>query len=304
MNYAKPPLSPEQHIELLKERGLIISDEDRALRYLENISYFRLSGYMFYHQKRNGTHEFLSGVTFDDIINEYNFDKDLRFLILEYIERIEVALRTQLSNKYSVNHGFFWYNQSRLYTDLRVYNQINDYITEYFIDPQEVFLRSFKSKYTLESLPPSNMAFEILTFGSISKLFQGLKNDSEKQNISRHFKLPYTILASWFLFLTHIRNICAHHSRLWNKRLTANQFIIPRKSSLKFHGVLPQDFNYTVYGTIAIIQRLLNPINETNKFIEKLISLTDKYNSINTSLMGFPGNWKEEPAWKQTSITE
>ena len=93
VKYSKIPYTSKQHIELLKKRGLIIGDENRTFRYLENVSYFRLSGYMFPHQYNDGSHKFYDNITFKQITNEYEFDKKLKLLLLEYIERIEIALR-------------------------------------------------------------------------------------------------------------------------------------------------------------------------------------------------------------------
>ena len=172
-----------------------------------------------------------------------------------------------------------------------------DYITKYYNSPNEVFLKSFKNKYWEESLPPSNMAIEILTFGRLSKLFSYLKNDEEKQNISKYFKLPGNILSSWFTHLTIIRNICAHHSRLWNINISAERPIIPKRKEFKFNGVLPENFNTTIYGILAIINRLLSAIIPDNSFIQQFYKLMKDSPEINIKLMGFPDNWKDNPPW-------
>lgn len=254
---------------------------------------------MFSHQQNDGSHEFFPDTSFDLIVNEYHFNKNLRLLVLEYIERIEVALRAQLSNIFCIDHGFFWYSNRDLYQDTSVYGQINDYISEYFDDPPDIFLKKYKAKYTNEPLPPSNMAFEILTFGKLSRLYTGLKNDAEKQKIAKHFYLPSTILSSWFVYLTNVRNICAHYSRLWNRKITADRPTIPTREKYKFHGILPESFNSSIYGIASLIERLLRPINPSNSFIEKLTTLIDDNPNIDIRKMGIPLNWKEEPAWKE-----
>ncbi|MFT6844808.1 MAG: abortive infection bacteriophage resistance protein [Flavobacteriales bacterium] len=297
MKYSKQPLEPAEHVELLRERGLIIQDETRAKKYLENVGYFRLTGYMFHLQKRDGSHMFVDNVSFNDIILHYQFDKKLRSLFLDYIERIEVALRARLSNAFSIRHGFYWYTEYELYLDKHVYHGINQEIKEYFVDPQERYLKSFKFKYNSENIPPSNMAMEILTLGKLSRLFKAVVNDEEKTAISLAFGIPSTMLASWLIRLTIVRNICAHHARLWNRKLSAAQPVIPTRKKNKFNGELPQDFRTSVYGIIAMTDRLLKKINPTHSFITKVIDLIDEYPTINTSLMGFPDNWREEPAW-------
>ncbi|XOV66077.1 MAG: Abi family protein [Fluviicola sp.] len=298
MKYTKEPLTSAQHIVLLKERGLKINDENRAKKYLENVGYFRLTGYMYHLQENDGTHLFKDGTTFNDIILHYQFDKRLRSILLLYIERIEVALRAKLTNYFSLNHGFYWYTEYDLFLDKDVYHNINEEIKEYFKDPQERFLKSFKFKYQSESLPPSNMAMEILSLGKLSRLFQAVVNDVEKGSISNDFGLPSTILSSWFIRLTIVRNICAHHSRLWNRTLSASQPVIPSRKKHKFYGSLPDNFHTSLYGVISMIDRLLKKINPTNSFISEITSLVNKYPTVNTTLMGFPREWRENPAWK------
>jgi abortive infection bacteriophage resistance protein len=170
---------------------------------------------------------------------------------------------------------------------------------EVFKDPGERFLKSFKAKYTAEPLPPSNMALEVLTLGKLSRLYKGLSNKSEKMAIAKDFGLPSNVLSSWFVYLTNVRNVCAHHSRLWNRRITADRPIIPTRKDYKFNfqGEAPMDFNTTVYGIVSLISKLLDNINPGNRFIEKLAKLIDEHPCVSTTSMGFAPDWKENPPW-------
>ncbi len=98
MNYAKPPLSILDQIALLKERGLLIQNEKRARHYLTYIGYYRFSAYWlsFEYLDKQGkrTHRFKKGTSFDDVLGLYIFDRKLRLLVMEAMERIEVAIRT------------------------------------------------------------------------------------------------------------------------------------------------------------------------------------------------------------------
>jgi len=282
----------------LKERGLTIKDEGRAKKYLNNVGYFRLSGYMYHLQSTDGHHKFIDGITFNDIILHYQFDKKLRAIMLEYLERIEIALRARLTDKFSNSFGFYWYTDKSLFEDYGVFDSINKEITEHYTDPQERFLKAFKNKYTSESTPPSNMALEILTLGKLSRLYRGLKNKDDKVDIAADFQLPSTILSSWFIYLTNVRNICAHHSRLWNRKVSADRPLIPNRKKYQFKGTIPENFNTTVYGIISMIDRLLCAINPNNRFIEKIIELIDSCPTVSTKSMGFPEDWKTNPAWE------
>ena len=301
MNYVKPPLTIDEHIELLKQRYLIIENEDRAKKYLKNIGYYRLTGYMYHLKEENDN--FKDGVTFDLIINHYHFDKKLRSLVMEYLERIEVSLRAQLTDIYSVNDkDFFWYLKRDNYQNINVYDSIVAEVTGKFENPKEQFLIKFKNKYD-DPMPPSNMAMEILNLGSISKLYGGLKNESNKQEIANCFGLQSTILTSWLIYLCNVRNICAHHGRLWNRRITADRPVIPKRKKYKFYGELPINFNSTFYGVASIIDRLLVNTNSNNHFITKIIKLIDSSPFIETRFMGLPDDWKQNPAWGYSKIS-
>ncbi|MFB5946382.1 Abi family protein [Albibacterium profundi] len=298
MRYNKPVLTIDEQIDLLRARGLKIKDSDRAKKYLTTVGYFRLTGYMFHLQANDGSHAFLRDTEFDEIITLYQFDKSLRNLLSEYIERIEVAMRSLLSNEFSYKYGFFWYADHNLYADKNVHEIIIKHIGESFSKASELYLRSFQRKYTSESYPPSNMAMEILTFGKIARLYAGLNNDTEKQNIAMSFVLPSHILSSWITYIANVRNICAHHSRLWNKKVTVDRFKIPAREKYKFQGSIPDDFNTTVYGIISIINRLLSSINPGNTFISKIETLINSFPEIDVIDMGFPDDWENNATWK------
>lgn len=296
--YTKTPYTNHEHLNLLKERGLIIDNDSRALKYLDSIGYYRLSGYMYHLQDKKNDSRFVEGTTFSEIINLYKFDKALRGLVLEYIERIEVCIRSKISNKYSLKFGFFWYLDSSMFADKEVYEIIRKEVSITFVNPQEQFLKSFKSHYGDEPFPPSNMALEILTFGKVSKLYKGLDNIDLKGEISNEFGQATSTLSSWLVYINNVRNICAHHARLWNKKVTADRPIIPNRPKYKFNGSIPKtaDFNTTFYCITSIIDRLLKSFNEDNNFTKRLTELIISYD-INTELMGFPEDWKTEAIW-------
>ncbi|WP_439581295.1 Abi family protein [Dyadobacter bucti] len=298
MNYSKHPFRVDQHLQLLIQRGLHVPDHERAKKYLSNIGYYRLTGYMHHLQYNDGSHSFRENVKFDDVVAHYHFDKELRILLSDYLARIEVALRARLIDKFSIAHGFYWYQKEDLYVDKNVFRVVNEEIQKRFNQTQEQFVRSFKLKYINEKLPPCNMGLELLSFGKLSKLYEGLKNDEEKQNIAEEFKLVSKILSSWLRHLTNVRNVCAHHSRLWNRRFTADQPQIPSRKAFKFPDNVPNNFNSTLYGVISIMNRLLEAINPGNAFIKKMLELIEKFPGINLHFMGFPDNWREAPAWK------
>ncbi|KIA88496.1 Abi family protein [Kaistella jeonii] len=294
MKYAKEPYANIEHIKLLRERGLIIDDEHRAEKYLDSIGYYRLTGYMFHLQDKNDNNKFVTNSNYDEIINLYKFDKALRGIISEYIERIEVCVRAKLSNKYSIKYGFYWYLDQNLFADHRSHEIIINEIFNAFSDPKERFLISFKRKYSGEKYPPSNMALEILSFGKLARLYSALKNEEIKNEIANEFKQVSSILSGYLIYINNVRNICA--SRLWNKKVTADRPAIPSRKKYNFKGNIPDDFNTTVYGIVSIIHRLLEPFNPSNKFTQRIAKLIKEY-KVNPELMGFPSDWENEATW-------
>lgn len=298
MKYAKIPKTAEQHCLILSQRGLLVSDKKRAIRYLKNIGYYRLTGYMFHLQSNDGKHQFISEVQFEEIIQLYKFDKKLRSVILYYLEEIEICLRARLTDRFSLSNGFYWYNNIELFNNVHVFNTINQDIAYSYKNPKEMFLKKFREKYIYEELPPSNMALEILSLGKLARLYKALKNQGGKLDIADEFELPSNILSSWLIYLANVRNICAHHARLWNKRVTVDRPIFPNREKYKFIGENYIDSNTTLYGIISMIHRLLMPINQENNFVKKIETIINEFD-IDTSLMGFPLNWRETANWKK-----
>lgn len=296
MKYTKNPEPVEQLCSVLIQRNLLIADEDRAIKYLSTIGYFRLSGYMFHLQITDGTHRFFTGTSFEVIILHYNFDKRLRSIVSNYLERIEICLRAKLTDKYSLSHGFFWYNRADLFENYDIFIKINEEIQENFLAPKELFLKNYKNKYTSENLPPSTMALETLSLGKLARLYKALKNVDGKSEIALEFGLPSTVLSSWLIYLTNVRNICAHHSRLWNKKVTVDRPVFPSRERYKFKGENFEDSNTTLYGIISIIDKLLFSFNPNNSFTEKIEEIIEEF-KIDVSFMGFPINWKQTANW-------
>lgn len=295
-HYNKQPQSSAALIELLKSRNLVVANEARATRYLESIGYYRLSGYMYHLQAPDKSHRFAEGTSFEDIVALYKFDKRLRAIVLEYMERIEVALRAKLTNYYSATHGYFWYAQAGLFDDKGAAAAILDAIKENFKMPKDDFLRAYKRNYSAEPLPPSQMVLETLSLGELARLYKALTTDKHKMLIAEEFRLAPSSLETWFIWLTNVRNVCAHHARLWNKTMSALRPHMPSRKAFKFAVPMPEDANTTMYGVVALIHRLLKSFNPTNSFARKVEDLVREY-KVDATLMGFPKNWEQAAVW-------
>lgn len=302
MKYAKPPLNVNEQIALLISRGLSIQDKENAGHYLNNISYYRLSAYMLPFQiKDDAKHTFKKGVTFEQIKNLYVFDREFRLLIFDAIERIEIAFRAQLIYHYSLAHGSNWFENESHFMKPEHYSGFVSKLKNELRQTNEVFIRHYTSKYTDPATPPAWMSLEIMSFGQLSKLYKNLKMAPEKKNVSRHFDVHPYVLESWVESLSYVRNICAHHARLWNRTLTVKPTV-----PTKFVGIWDKQptvaesmqIGMKVYPLLNCIAYLLQKVNPTSSFRDRFLSLLKQHPDIPVHIMGFPDDWKTNPIWK------
>ncbi|PSL28041.1 Abi family protein [Dyadobacter jiangsuensis] len=211
-HYSKPALSFCQQIQQLITRGLIIKDSGKALHLLKNISYYRLSGYWYPLLADKKTHLFKSGARFEDAFRLYCFDRELRAVIISELEKIEIAVRARIIHVLSENAGAFGYLDPNIYKHPQKFlDLIEPKVSEEFLRSDEEFIRAFRMNYH-NKLPPAWMAIEIMSFGTLSKLFSHLKAGKNKREIANHFGLAETVFENWLHCMVYLRNICAHHS--------------------------------------------------------------------------------------------
>jgi len=175
-HYHKIPLSYESQLLQLENRGLKISDRDKTLHLLENISYYRLSGYWYPLLADKQNHIFKQTAEFDTAFRLYCFDRKLRQLVLGELEKIEVAVRAKMTYILSHKHGAFWFQNQNLFKSSVTHANSLTKINEEFSRSDEDFIASFKQKYT-DPLPPSWIILEITSFGALSKLYKMLKRE-------------------------------------------------------------------------------------------------------------------------------
>lgn len=297
MQYNKPPISFPDQVARLKARGLRFTNEAEAESILSDISYYRLRAYTYPFQDNNDPfHPFTVDVTFEEIINLYKFDRKLSQIVFAALKKIEIALRTQIIYQRALTSGSHWQIEPTLYRNpVKYANHINSLQTE--IDrSHETFIEHYNNKYTNPSEPPAWMSLEVSSFGLLSQIFSNLKKGTEKKEVALHFGLnDISILENWMLCFSNIRNICAHHGRLWNRRFTAH-IKFPTKPVSQFISN-PYVYPYKLYSALCCIQYMLNSIQPANGFKEELVSLIDTCPLAQEKEMGFPLGWKKEKIW-------
>ena len=293
--FSKPALTYEQQLKQLIDRGLDVEDQQRAIHLLESISYYRLSGYWYPLLDDKVNHIFKNEAKFDNAFDMYSFDRALRVLIIRELEKIEISIRAKMIYILSHEYSPFWYSEGHLYTNEQKHSGTLEKLSNEYQRSKEEFIIEFRKKYN-DPFPPSWIMLEISSFGSLSNLYSNLINQAPKNIVANYFGLAPKVLESWMHSIVYIRNICAHHSRLWNKSLHISP-VIPRrtrKTWLKNQEVE----NNRVYYILSILLYLLQTINPQNTFAKRLKALSEKYQNIDLHAMGFPINWEEEPLWK------
>jgi abortive infection bacteriophage resistance protein len=297
VNYSKTCTLPQDLIPLLKSRGLSISNEQQAVSYIINIGYYRLSAYCHPLLKDPKTdHIYKSGATFDLVMNLYRFDRKLRILLFNEIEKIEVAIRSVTSNYVSDGlKDVFWMTNAGYFHHQGIFSKTLSIIETELDRTKEDFIAHFQTHYT-NSYPPAWMIAEILSLGALCNLCNNLKSKSLQKKISNHFGLPVPVFSSWLLSLINLRNLCGHHHRVWNREMP----LIP--TDLKSPAFPWIDSSTTdmkrIYFRICIIKYLLFTVSPDNTFTQKLKSLLSAYPTIDIRAMGFPAGWANEPLWK------
>ena len=266
--FTKGYSSPFELVQLLKSRGLIINDEQRAEAYIQNIGYYRLSAYMLpFLTMPKTNHIFKPGVTFDNVLDLYRFDKKLRVLLFNEIEKIEIAFREAVANVTARMSGdIFWMTDSR----------------------------HFKSTYS-DPYAPAWMISEIIPFGTTVQLYKNLADQRIRKQIAKQFYLQPQALESWVTTLALTRNACCHHTRVWNK---VNLIIPADAKHMSRPWLTIPATKDRIYFNICMIKFFLDIISPSNDFKNKLHTLFCKFPQIDLKAMGFPTGWENEPLWK------
>lgn len=288
--FEKPPLSIGAQIERLASRGIIIRDKDTALHYLTYISYYRFCGYAieFEDEVIDGEKRYRNGTTFEQILDCYIFDRKLRLLIINAIERIEVAVRTVIVNELGLKYqDAHWYLNKSLFISKFKHDNLIQSIKK---QTKERFIEHYYNKYSTPALPAVWMVGEVLSLGSWSMIFAHLKNREDQKIICNHFGISYKVMESWLHSLTYLRNLCAHHSKLWSRNFTLKPMIAT--------GYVKQLMVVNRFSSqAAVLKIFLDVISPGSGWAEQLRKLVNEHPLIDIGHMGFHRTWTDDPFW-------
>ncbi|MBL1225830.1 Abi family protein [Enterococcus sp. BWR-S5] len=285
VDYNKPATTYDEQIELLKKRNLVIEDENTAKKYLKSIGYFRLSGYWLTLCKSKDN--FKNGASFNQIINIYDTDAELKKLLFGLLEDIEINYRTIIS------HAFAFH-----YSPVDHYNKQNFVKEDWYdrwaatfeesvkraIKRNELFVKHYNQKY--EKIFPIWTALEMSSFGDLSKFYNNLKPDMKKIIAKETIGFSSIYLENWLYVLSVIRNMCGHNSRLYDRRLN----IKPKLTKKEITKIS----NSSLFSVLVICRKVSLQEGSWQSFYENILRIrNENRDGIDWKLYGFPENWKE-----------
>ena len=316
--YDKPYLTFRQQVELLQRRGMEIGDHGRAEEYLQRIGYYYLSGYMYPFRSiaidgdsvtaGGRSHEFVSGTTFDHVLDLYVFDKRLRMLVLDAIERIELALRVDVAYRLGSQDTFAHY-KSAFVLDSASKPGSGRGGRSWFEDwcsrrdravemSSAQFVAHVTGKYGRPL--PIWIDVELWSLGEVSHFIEKMRVQ-DKVSIMEHYLLPRPrLLQSWLRSICFVRNVSSHHGRLWNRNMV-DYPALPKSGEIpNFDPVLVEAIPERLYISLCIIAHFMQVLCPASGWFQRVVALVDTFPDapvIRIADMGFPTAWREHPFW-------
>jgi abortive infection bacteriophage resistance protein len=314
MQYSEKALTVDEQISLLAAKGLV-ADEKQLTYSLTNVSYHRLSGY--WHIFRNldvETEEwsFHPGTKFETIWDDYVFDRQLRLLVLDAIERVEVAIRNDLILELAVKQGPFGYLDPNNLPNIEATDNDGKIVythKELVAHTHSLYRREVKnsnpavldfqqrySDYHNEDLPYW-ILLEVVEFGTLCRLVWGAPTGVKKSIAKRYGLRTIDVLDSWMGSIRAARNSVAHHQRFWN-RINPVKPKLPNEKSPEWHiPIAIESVKDRAFGTLTILKYLLGYIAPQSGWSVRLEELFARHPNIDRKLLGYPENWQECPIW-------
>jgi len=296
MDLNKPPKTYLEQLQILKDRGLTVKDDSFALHCLEHHNYYRLSAYRFPLTEVGNPDRFLPGASFDDLWGLYHFDRTLRQFVTEAVKRVEISVRSRWAYVLGHAYGPQAYEDPRVFRNPQRHTGALAKLDEELDRSDEVFVGHYRKKYEMNR-PPIWAACEVMSFGLLSRFYENIAREADKKKISRAYSLSVDNLKSLLEHCSYVRNICAHHARLWNRRFTLT---VELPQSIP-EGVVPNlnpAEDRRVYNTLVLLTHMIGVIEPSSNWPQRLVQQLSALEARFIPLMGFPSDWNNRPMWK------
>ena len=312
--YSKPYLALPDQLNLLKQRGLQVADDAAAEECLHRNGYYRLSAYWYPFREiiagqRSDT--FLKDSRFEDAVRLYDFDKRFKFLLLDALERVEIAVRAEIALLLGRRDPFAYTRPNLLHprfvstptpSGRTRYQNWLDKFDEQVRRSKDEFILHYERQYGSRSPLPIWIAVELWDFGLLSHFFGGLQI-RDREAVARSFSVPdWQLMESWLRCLNYVRNVIAHHGRLWNLNLSENPKLPKRGEMPDFDALLPlRNVSTRMYSICCILSHFLQVISAASSWsneIKDCIAAFPVMPYANAQDMGFPNSWQSHGFWR------
>lgn len=283
----------EEQLEILRSRGLTINDESQARIFLLYNNYYRISGYSLTLRKND---VFSKSATFQNIVDIYNFDHEFRHIILQYLEVIEVQMKSIYAYEFTKIHGSTGYLDSTFFSNMIKHKEILDKANQQKKQrlPHEAYLKHFINE--LQQDIPLWAYVDLLTISDISFLYS-ISEQTVKNAVARKFGLTMSkgasILESYMHSMTIIRNLCAHGSRIYNRLFEQKPSLNKKEKTLLIKDSAGNIDNAHFYGFLLIMKRIL-PADKFHEMKNSIVALTHKYPFVRMDYYGFRNDWQQK----------
>ena len=274
---------------------MVVADQDAFLQKLEAVGYYRLCSY--WHPFKQPDNSFAAGTSFETVWTRYVFDRQLRLLVMDVIERVEVAVRSALITELAMTHGAFAHLDKKNFPDASeaAHRRLLDELRDEAQRSTEAFVSHIRATYEEYPDLPIWAAAETMTFGAMFTLFK-MSEKKIQGAVARRYGIAGPVLFSWLLTLNYIRNICAHHARLWNRELAIKPVIPYQKNGPDWHSPI-KIANNRAFVVLTLLHHLLGEVAPQSAWRERLFQLFDKYPDTPLASMGIPADWRNHALW-------
>jgi abortive infection bacteriophage resistance protein len=276
----KPFRTYAEQIDILRSRGLIVNNEEKAINILKRLNYYRFTAYTLTFKRDD---IFFKGTTFETIYRHYEFDSRLRNLLVEIIEYVEVAFRSYISYELGSKYGPLGYMNSENFRNEVNHQEFLANLNTALLKSKDPFVLHHRTKY--QGNFPIWVALEVVSFSTLSKLFRNILIPDQRSVAKNNFGIiHHEEISSWLYALTVVRNRCAHYSRLFNQDMKIKPRFRIEDKGLDIRSE-------TLFAVVYNLKYLINDRMLWRNWVTKLEALISEYNEVNIKHLGFKEDW-------------
>ncbi len=302
--YRKTPLTLLEQLQHPADKGLEIPDPVHAAQVLRRVGLYRFKGYLLPYKTDGG---YQSDLTFGDIERLMALDETLRLQVLQAMPLVEVGIRQAISQHLLEIHGLRWYAKAELFAPPSTYFNHSELLARAlseFHGMPDLFVGHYRERYDQNEPPPIWMVAETMTLGNWSKLFEALASQADRDAIAASLNIRASTLASWLHALTVVRNVCAHHSRLYDRTFNTMGLADNRRTKrlLRQHSFDERDEGARrLAPRFYALHRLTNALDPASLWTTELKTCLAPCTPTELTRIGFRTGWNTQAEWNTFS---